>query len=217
MAICYTYVYARVFRAFVFQYVRSFYVRPDTGVGMGNAAFSDFLFCLRYRSVSECTGTAWLEIHRLMEQYYAFQNAPSPALLAQLVERQLGHPAQWVWEVVDNWTNNPDSQQYIVAGKQLFRQIVELKVNVPMIGASGAIFGILLAFGMLFPNTELYLMFIPIPIKAKYFVLGYGLLELFLGMQNSATDNVAHFAHLGGMLFGFFMVKYWSKNRRRFY
>ena len=49
MAICYTYVYARVFRAFVFQYVRSFYVRPDTGVGMGNAAFSDFLFCLRYR------------------------------------------------------------------------------------------------------------------------------------------------------------------------
>ena len=77
--------------------------------------------------------------------------------------------------------------------------------------------GILLAFGMLFPNTELYLMFIPIPIKAKYFVLGYGLLELFLGMQNSATDNVAHFAHLGGMLFGFFMVKYWSKNRRRFY
>jgi rhomboid family protein len=118
---------------------------------------------------------------------------------------------------VDNWTNNPDSQQYIVAGKQLFRQIVELKVNVPMIGASGAIFGILLAFGMLFPNTELYLMFIPIPIKAKYFVLGYGLLELFLGMQNSATDNVAHFAHLGGMLFGFFMVKYWSKNRRRFY
>ena len=163
------------------------------------------------------SAVGWLEIHRLMEQYYAFQNAPSPALLAQLVERQLGHPAQWVWEVVDNWTNNPDSQQYIVAGKQLFRQIVELKVNVPMIGASGAIFGILLAFGMLFPNTELYLMFIPIPIKAKYFVLGYGLLELFLGMQNSATDNVAHFAHLGGMLFGFFMVKYWSKNRRRFY
>ena len=135
------------------------------------------------------SAVGWLEIHRLMEQYYAFQNAPSPALLAQLVERQLGHPAQWVWEVVDNWTNNPDSQQYIVAGKQLFRQIVELKVNVPMIGASGAIFGILLAFGMLFPNTELYLMFIPIPIKAKYFVLGYGLLELFLGMQNSATDN----------------------------
>ena len=163
------------------------------------------------------SAVGWLEIHRLMEQYYAFQNAPSPALLAQLVERQLGHPAQWVWEVVDNWTNNPDSQQYIVAGKQLFRQIVELKVNVPMIGASGAIFGILLAFGMLFPNTELYLMFIPILIKAKYFVLGYGLLELFLGMQNSATDNVAHFAHLGGMLFGFFMVKYWSKNRRRFY
>ena len=56
------------------------------------------------------SAVGWLEIHRLMEQYYAFQNAPSPALLAQLVERQLGHPAQWVWEVVDNWTNNPDSK-----------------------------------------------------------------------------------------------------------
>ena len=135
------------------------------------------------------SAVGWLEIHRLMEQYYAFQNAPSPALLAQLVERQLGHPAQWVWEVVDNFTNNPDSQQYIVAGKQLFRQIVELKVNVPMIGASGAIFGILLAFGMLFPNTELYLMFIPIPIKAKYFVLGYGLLELCLLYTSDAADE----------------------------
>ena len=107
--------------------------------------------------------------------------------------------------VVDNWTNNPDSQQYIVAGKQLFRQIVELKVNVPMIGASGAIFGILLAFGMLFPNTELYLMFIPIPIKAKYFVLGYGLLELFLGMQNRdvykrQSQRFAPYVHEGNVI-----------------
>ena len=104
-----------------------------------------------------------------------------------------------------------------MAGKQLFQQIVELKVNIPMIGASGAIFGILLAFGMLFPNTELYLMFIPIPIKAKYFVLGYGLLEFYLGLQNNAGDNVAHFAHLGGMLFGFILIKYWNKNRKKFY
>lgn len=79
------------------------------------------------------------------------------------------------------------------------------------IGASGAVFGILLAFGMLFPEVPLYLMFVPIPIKAKYFVVFYGLAELFLGVSNFGGDNVAHFAHLGGMLFGFFLIRYWKK------
>ncbi len=81
----------------------------------------------------------------------------------------------------------------------------------PTIGASGAVFGLLLAFGMLFPNSPIYIMFIPIPIKAKYFVIGYGLIELFLGFSNRAGDNVAHFAHLGGMLFGIFLILYWKK------
>ena len=82
------------------------------------------------------------------------------------------------------------------------------------IGASGAVFGILLAFGMLFPNVALYIMFIPIPIKAKYFVIFYGLAELFLGVANFGGDTVAHFAHLGGMLFGYFMIRYWRKKDR---
>ena len=81
----------------------------------------------------------------------------------------------------------------------------------PTIGASGAVFGILLAFGMLFPNAPLYLMFIPIPVKAKYLVIGYGLIELYMGFANRAGDNVAHFAHLGGMLFGLIMILYWKK------
>ena len=79
------------------------------------------------------------------------------------------------------------------------------------IGASGAVFGILLAFGMLFPNTVLMLLFPPIPIKAKYFVMIYGAVELFYGVGNFRADNVAHWAHLGGMLFGFFMIRYWQK------
>lgn len=84
-------------------------------------------------------------------------------------------------------------------------------VNSPTVGASGSVFGILLAFGMLFPNSSIFVMFIPIPIKAKYFVIFYGLLELYLGFANHSGDNVAHFAHLGGMLFGFFLIKYWRK------
>lgn len=81
------------------------------------------------------------------------------------------------------------------------------------IGASGAIYGVLLAFGMLFPNAPLYLFFIPIPIKAKWMVLGMGAIELLIGMSESMgrSDGVAHFAHLGGMIFGFFIILYWKK------
>lgn len=78
------------------------------------------------------------------------------------------------------------------------------------IGASGAVYGVLLAFGMIFPNRELYMMFIPIPIKAKWMVIGYGLIELLIGLS-SPGSTVAHFAHLGGMVFGFIMIWYWKK------
>ena len=93
---------------------------------------------------------------------------------------------------------------------------LNLLINTPTVGASGAVFGILLAFGMLFPNTLLYI-YLAIPIKAKYFVIIYGLLELYLGLSNNPADNVAHFAHLGGMLFGFILLKYWKKNNTQFY
>ena len=86
-------------------------------------------------------------------------------------------------------------------------------INSTTVGASGAVFGILLAFGMLFPNTILYIYF-AFPIKAKYFVMIYGALELYMGFANNPSDNVAHFAHLGGMIFGFFMIKYWQKHPR---
>ena len=86
-----------------------------------------------------------------------------------------------------------------------------------MVGASGALFGLLFAFAYLFPNTELMLLFIPFPIKAKYFVLFYGLYELFRGVHRTPGDNVAHFAHLGGLVIGFLLVKYWEGRRERFY
>jgi len=81
------------------------------------------------------------------------------------------------------------------------------------VGASGAIFGILLAFGMMFPDARIMLLFPPIPIKAKYFVIIYGVAELFMGFADFEFDNVARFAHLGGMLFGFILIMYWKKKR----
>ena len=83
-------------------------------------------------------------------------------------------------------------------------------INTPMVGASGAIYGVLLAFGFLFPNMPVYIFFVPFPIKAKWLIIGYFVLELVYGITGSA-DGVAHFAHLGGMIFGFILLLYWRK------
>ena len=92
---------------------------------------------------------------------------------------------------------------------------LNILINTPTVGASGAVFGLLLAFGMMFPNAQIYLYFL-LPIKAKYFVIMYGAFELWSGIQNNPGDNVAHFAHLGGMLFGYILIKYWQKHPTRF-
>jgi len=90
--------------------------------------------------------------------------------------------------------------------------------NGPIVGASGAIFGVLIAFGMLFPNMELMIMFLPVPIKAKYIIPVYIIIELTLGLGQFGGDNVAHFAHLGGALLGFLLIKIWGlKAPNRYY
>ena len=86
-------------------------------------------------------------------------------------------------------------------------------INVPMLGASGAIFGLLAGFGMIFPNATIMLLFPPIPMKAKYFVLIYAVIELFLGVSNF-NAGVAHFAHVGGAIFGVLLVLYWRYQKR---
>lgn len=88
---------------------------------------------------------------------------------------------------------------------------------IPTVGASGAVFGVLAAFGLLFPNTELMLLFPPIPLKAKVFVSLYILWELYRGIAMQPGDNIAHFAHLGGALMGYLLVKYWNRDNRFLY
>ena len=82
------------------------------------------------------------------------------------------------------------------------------------VGASGAVYGILLAFGMMFPNSTIYIYF-AIPLKAKWFVLIYGVIELFSGF--TSVDNVAHFAHVGGMVWGWLLLLYWKKRGKIWY
>ena len=112
----------------------------------------------------------------------------------------------WFFEMHASFQQLPENFIYNVA--EISKAV--LMNRFITVGASGAIFGILLAYGMLFPETPLYIMFIPIPIKAKYFVIFYGVVELFFGVGNFSGDNIAHFAHLGGMLFGYCLIKYWK-------
>lgn len=118
--------------------------------------------------------------------------------------------------------NNPfDVEKVLSDGTSLLHQglvyndptlsSLQLLINTPTLGASGAIYGILLAFGFLYPRQPIYLMFIPIPIQARWMVLGYGIIELTQALNMNPNDNVAHLAHLGGMLFGFIMLLYWKR------
>jgi membrane associated rhomboid family serine protease len=117
-------------------------------------------------------------------------------------------------------------QRVLIDGTALFKQAqgftdpdmlkLQMLLNTPTVGASGAIFGVLLAFGVLFPNTQLMLLFPPIPIRAKYFVMIYGAIELYLAVT-SPGSNIAHAAHLGGMLFGYLLIRYWRKTTNTLY
>lgn len=115
---------------------------------------------------------------------------------------------------------NPTDQALRQAVIERVRQVQDYITNSRsggMLGASGALFGILFAFAYLFPNTELFLLFIPFPIKAKYFVFFYAAYELYAGVYRTPGDNVAHFAHLGGLVIGFVVLKFWERGRERFY
>jgi len=152
----------------------------------------------------------YLGLHSLHVDMQAFLNTPTPEGLLSFVREHLPNAAAGVNDFLNDYSSNPGNPGYISQAGDLVQKIYGLHLNIPTVGASGAVFGLLLAFGMLFPNTQLMLFFPPIPIKAKYFVIGYGLIELFSGVIPHQNDNIAHFAHLGGMLFGFLLIKYWS-------
>ena len=170
------------------------------------------------------TGIGAAIIHQLYTGYdlYSIQasmnelvNSPSAELFSEMLNKHyapaLGSPE--IQNFLSEWSKYPESGMYLEEAKAYLQSIIQAKKDMPTVGASGSVFGILLAFGMLFPNVTLMLIFPPIPIKAKYFVIGYGVIELYMGISNNPGDNVAHFAHLGGMLFGYVLIKFWNKNR----
>ncbi|MCR5454349.1 MAG: rhomboid family intramembrane serine protease [Bacteroidales bacterium] len=150
-----------------------------------------------------------------IETFYA---APSPDALVALGHSTDAFNSAAVAELADRWrTGFYTEEQIIDALEQGLPQVKSAVYNSSMVGASGAVFGLLLAFGLMFPNLKLQIIFIPIGIPAKYFVLIYGVAELFFGIKDFSGDNIAHFAHLGGMLVGFILLLYWQRGTRRDY
>ncbi|MDR1552991.1 MAG: rhomboid family intramembrane serine protease [Prevotellaceae bacterium] len=118
--------------------------------------------------------------------------------------------------LIDNMRSLLESHRELIDKTSYIQHWYKI-MNIPVVGASGAVFGVLLGFGMLFPNTVLRLLFPPIALKAKYFVMIYGAIELYLAINNPVGGGIAHTAHLGGMIFGFILIKLWRKKRNVFY
>jgi rhomboid family protein len=147
-----------------------------------------------------------------MEEYIANPNSDD---FAVYMAKYAPQHYDGLYDFIEYYSENEkEGRQQSISYVQ---QVYSLVINVPMVGASGAIYGILMAFGMLFPNTQLMLLFPPIPIKAKYFVLILGGIAIYSQFMNSSGDNVAHLAHLGGMFFAFIMIKIWGRDRQNFY
>lgn len=156
------------------------------------------------------TGVRAYELHNLREDTAIYMENPSPVAFDSYMDEHLGDGVGR--ELTVAYLRNPDNPEYIEATRDMVSQVYARAYNSPLVGASGAIFAILMAFGLLFPNLELMLLFLPVPIKAKYFVLFYGAYELYAGFNRTPGDNVAHFAHLGGMLFAYILVRMWQRN-----
>jgi membrane associated rhomboid family serine protease len=157
----------------------------------------------------------YIDISQLQSAADVFLNNPNPRAFESFILNDV--PTEYrssFTELMAMWTNNPDSIPFKENAIAIVNELIQVKQNIPTVGASGAVFGVLLAFGMTFPNAMIYIFFF-LPMKAKYFVILYGLFELYSGLQNNPADNVAHFAHLGGMLFGFILIKYWKGKMNR--
>lgn len=155
---------------------------------------------------------SWQVTPMLTSAEYYMQN-PGYEAFEQFVSLNL--PGSYDNEGINNflqlWYNNRQNPTLISESVDMVQKICDHRLNTPMVGASGALFGIMLAFAMLFPNLSLFIFLIPIPVKAKYVVLAYGIFEILATLKNDLNDNIAHVAHLGGMIVGFLLVIYWKK------
>lgn len=167
------------------------------------------------------TAVNFVEVRGLEQDYEYYVQNPSPQgyleFMGEHADGLTPVSKEQIYGFADAFERSPNDQRAIQQSIVYVTQIYDIFGTYSMVGASGAVFGILAAFALFFPNTELFLLFIPFPIKAKYLVSVYILYEVYAELQRAPGDNVAHLAHIGGALIAFFMVRYWKAQRRDFY
>ncbi len=224
--------YSENFRAW--QFVTFMFMHLDFGHVFGNMfgllVFGPMLeqrwgvkrFLFFYLFTGICSGLLYWGINmyetaQLRSRVETYLSVPNPESYSEVLKHHAKRFYDQQIDEIDRYHYNPNNVELINEASANVITLYRARVGFSLVGASGAIFGILMAFALLFPNTEMYFFFIPFPIKAKYLVTFYGLYELYSGYINRPDDNVAHFAHLAGMFFGFILVKYWQKQRNTFY
>lgn len=183
----------------------------------GPRRFTFFYFFCGLGSAFLFSGVNYFEMHDVYMSVEAYRAAPGFDNFSAFVDQHAMSYYDQLEPFIDKFKSFPNDSKLLQMSVSYVNQIFTRQVDEPMVGASGAIFGVIMGFGLLFPNTQLFLLFPPIPIKAKYLVIFYGAFELYSGIYRAQADNVAHFAHIGGMLFAFILVKYWGSQRKTFY
>ena len=164
------------------------------------------------------TGVNFVENFNLENKILRYVSKPSPDAFRKLFLDEGKEYYNQVYNFIEEeYSINPTSSKNKDKSIQYAYDLLNAKTDIPMVGASGAVFGILLAFAMLFPNMQLMLLIPPIPIKAKYLVLVYGFYELWSEFNRMPGDNVAHLAHLGGMLIAYIILRYWKNKYGTYY
>lgn len=159
-------------------------------------------------------GVSWWQYHNMLNAVNAYQQHPGIGEFASFASRyDYLVDMRKVQAFINDWKAHPGDQYFLAQSRELASGFLTIFADIPIVGASGAIFGVLVAFGMLFPDTYLYVYFF-LPVKAKYFVIFYALFELYAGFSG-AQDGIAHFAHIGGAFIGFIVVRYWNRGQRK--
>jgi membrane associated rhomboid family serine protease len=215
----FTYMFAhsdRFFLHILFNMLMLFFMGPLLEMYWGAKRFLTFYLVTGIGAGMIYMGIQYFEMRPFYDRVNAYMEQPDPEAFDIIISRYAPFAYSGLAEFIDGYYDNPTSTAYIQRSRELVRDVTALMSNRSMVGASGAVYGLLMAIALLFPNMEFMLIFPPIPVKAKYLALVLGGIALYSEFNRQEGDMVAHSAHLGGMVFAFIMIKLWQHKGTHF-
>jgi membrane associated rhomboid family serine protease len=175
----------------------------------GGRRFLVFYFVCGIGASVLYSSARFYDVYELKRDTDSYITHPTPNKFVNFVSNYAPEFYHSRYDFLNAFEEKPEDPTYLAQSKELVQQIYDIAINIPMGGASGALFGIMMAFAMLFPNREIMSpMTFFIPVQAKYLIGVYAVIEIFAGLNPTAGDSVAHFAHIGGMLFAYIWIAY---------